>query len=1633
MARKPKSAAEPSTPATPPTQRAYTLRLRRAPGKCPHCGKDDCACWRNALWSTHEAVNKGAKVFGDWLLTLRGGLSHELAEPPPAKGKKRSDDDTATLRKNRRIVLVLSWLSVEDERGAPSNQTRVATGAEADSTRREKIVAALRSILSARGVGEQGIESWVADCADSLSSRIRNDAVWVNRSAAFDAATQEIGPSLTRDEVWDILEPFFGSREAYLAQVELKDDDTGEEEKAKDLVQKAGQWLSSRFGTGTGAAFASMAKVYRRMSAWARVELKRMKQQSGNQPDDSAGSVSAATAICSLATGIKKFKPISSDANGILKLISGPGYKSATRNIVKAWGDHANAVSKENLAKFAEVAAKDQAKCKGNVGGKGHRPWSDKILEFVEAACGFTYRQQDGRARHSEFAVMLDHAARRVSIGHSWIKRAEAQRRRFEEDAKRLVNVPNDAAAWLEEFVAERSGISGATAAGGEYRIRRRAFEGWEEIVKKWKRTSCKTEEDRIAAAREVQADPEIDKFGDIQLFEALAVDDAKCVWRQNDQATPDPLRDYVLGHDARFKQRHFKVPAYRHPDPLRHPVFGDFGNSRWEIKYAVHEAAKPNGAKRVPGANRVAWMKDRYGLRMGLWNGNTVGDVSLRWSSKRLTKDLALEVQSNNPSKQDVGRADRLGRAASGVRQGEIPSATKLFEMADWNGRLQAPRGQLDAIAERVEKHGWEAVAKKMRDRIEWLVTFSAKLECRGPFIEYAASFDDAAPAKPFVSRKGELAIKHGSNDKRNGDAKLILSRLPGLRILSVDLGHRFAASCAVWEAISTEDMAKACREHGHRKPQESDLFIHLTRTVKKERTEGRDKGKTVDVVETTIYRRIGSDRLPDGSEHPAPWARLDRQFFIKLQGEERPARAATNGKLKDGSPTETNEVAVVAKLARDLDLRHEDADDPTGRSVDELMRRAVRIATLGLKRHGRVAKIAYVFKPDCSGIPGMGGSLKAITRGDDDHVKFLTNALADWHALAIDTHWDSSAARQLWNQHIKPVPHGFEISEPTPPDPDAERPTRQQRRKSEDELREKLKPIAEHFAKIDPTSTKGIHEAWANVWNTDDGIERTKNDFEHTLIRDENGKVIGSYTSPKPGKEPCGGWHERLRMLTDWIMGWHLAGAQSKHWNRNVGGLSLTRIATMRSLYQLHKSFAMRPRPDKVQGAPERDESNAGVAQSILDAMERMREQRVKQIASRIVEAALGVGMERDRVWDEMKKKWRYPKRPRGLLYHEDGEGNAHGDQRFKTCHAVVIENLRSYRPDELQTRRENKALMSWSAGKVRKYLEEACQLHGLHLRKVMPNYTSRQCSRTGLPGVRCVDVFVDPTTGEPKTYWWKKALSAAKKKTGARNDTKTTGDAESRFIVDLADHLATLKNNGKSFPKSVRVPHNGGELFVAAPPWSCRDNGHCPCQLCDRKRALQADLNAAANIGLRALLDPDFPGRWWYIPAAMEAGWRVPAPKSCAGAAGLDGWKVAPKDGYLSADGMPLTAADDETVKQAEEAVDSAKTELDTAKKAAKKPGADQAALNTAKERHEQAKAALKEAKKAASQKEIVNIWQDPTAQRTSPSAGRWLETTAYWNTVKVRVLARLRPVNGLDEPGRPERVEGDDSPW
>jgi len=1380
----------------PVTQRAYTLRLR---GAAPN-GQS----WRDALWQTHEAVNKGAKAFGDWLLTLRGGLDHTLADTKVKGGKGKPDrDPTDEERKARRILLALSWLSVESRLGAPESLI-IASGKEPTKDRNDKVVAALEKILKARRVEQNEINAWKNDCLASLSAAIRDDAVWVDRSKAFDEAAKSIGCSLTREEVWDMLKGFFGSHEAYLNPAKGSDEessDTGQEEKAKDLVQKAGQWLSSRFGTGKGADFSRMVGVYQKVADWA-----------GACPGNNAGT----DAIANLAAALSEFTPISNDLQGVLGLISGPGYKSATRNLLTQI-DAKTTVTQADLTKLKDTAATDKEKCEPKIGSKGQRPYSNAILKDVESVCGFTYRvDKDGQpvsvahyskydddcswgsARHSEFAVILDHAARRVSLAHTWIKRAEAERRKFEEDAQKVDQVPKAAKDWLDQFCLERSGMSGALE---PYRIRRRAVGGWKEVVAAWSKNSCTSYDDRIGVARALQHDPEIDKFGDIQLLEALAENDAVCVWHKDGDAAkapdPQPLIDYALAAEAEFKKRHFKVPAYRHPDALLHPIFCDFGNSRWDIRFEIHENVQTSSP---------------HALLLTLWTGSGMNSVQLCWRSKRLAHDLALGQNAQNAGVSEVARADRLGRAASNATKSDKVKIAGLFEQETWNGRLQAPRQQLEAIAKRVEKHGWDENAKKMRDRLQWLVTFSARLQPQGPWCEFA---------KTNQLRIDPQYWPHAdANKTRKGQARIILSRLSGLRVLSVDLGHRYAAACAVWEAVNAEQVEKACQVVGHEAPKASDLYLHLKSKAMK-----RKKGNQVEVEETIVYRRIGADILPDGMPHPAPWARLDRQFLIKLQGEEEGVREASNKEIWavhqmeadlgrpvslidhlvasgwGGSDKQRARLEGLKQLGWNPAEKFEsggesdlgeasDAYRPS-LSVDELMSSAVRTMRLALKRHGDRARIAFAMTAACKPMPGdrkyYFTEAKELSMNDDQvtrsnkHVEFIQDALVLWHGLTSSRGWRDDAAKQLWNDHITRL-SGYKAPEEIGEDTSAA-----ERKKKQKENREKLHDVAKVLAE-DATLRKVLHDAWKKRWKEDD--ER---------------------------------WKKELRWFKDWIL--PRGKAVDDPAIRKVGGLSLLRLATLTEFRRkVQVGFFTRLQPDGI-----RAETKEQFGQSALDALEHLREQRVKQLASRIAEAALGIGRMRRPMGGKD------PKRPNGRV--------------DEPCHAIVIEDLSHYRPKETRTRRENRQLMTWSSSKVKKYLAEACQLYGLHLREVSAGYTSRQDSRTGAPGIRCQDV---PIKEFMRSAFWRKQVAWAEKK---RAEGK--GDSRERFLCNLNAIWKDKTMADWEQAGVVRVPLSGGEIFVSADPVSPVVKG------------LQADLNAAANIGLRALTDPDWPGKWWYVP--------------------------------------------------------------------------------------------------------------------------------------------------------------------
>jgi len=260
----PAATTTPARPEPVTTQRAYTLRLRPVvlPTDDDAQAKDKRRELNDTLWATHQAINSGAKAFGEWLLTLRGGLDHTLADAPtkPGKGKPESAP-TKDERRDRRVLLALSWLSVEDERGSPKEPGLIVaygdnckSAKDSQDGRDRKVVDALRAILAKRGLKPATIEEWVNDCQGSLKARIRDDAVWVNRSAAFDALAVS-WKTLSRANARLVLEEFFGSAAEWVTlPVPATDGDDDE--------HGGGTTAGGGGGGGDGAEFRTIARSF---------------------------------------------------------------------------------------------------------------------------------------------------------------------------------------------------------------------------------------------------------------------------------------------------------------------------------------------------------------------------------------------------------------------------------------------------------------------------------------------------------------------------------------------------------------------------------------------------------------------------------------------------------------------------------------------------------------------------------------------------------------------------------------------------------------------------------------------------------------------------------------------------------------------------------------------------------------------------------------------------------------------------------------------------------------------------------------------------------------------------------------------------------------------------------------------------------------------------------------------------------------------------------------------------------------------------------------------------------------------------------------------------------------------------
>ena len=267
-------------------------------------------------------------------------------------------------------------------------------------------------------------------------------------------------------------------------------------------------------------------------------------------------------------------------------------------------------------------------------------------------------------------------------------------------------------------------------------------------------------------------------------------------------------------------------------------------------------------------------------------------------------------------------------------------------------------------------------------------------------------------------------------------------------------------------------------------------------------------------------------------------------------------------------------------------------------------------------------------------------------------------------------------------------------------------------------------------------------------------------------------------------------------------------------KPWLRGQRGLSLARIEQLENFRRAILSLNRLLRHDigvKPEfGSQTRGESLPDPCQEITEKINRIKEDRVNQTAHLIIAQALGVRLKSDASQDEDRE-------------NADVHGEYEAIPGRSPVDLIVLEDLSRYTTDKSRSRSENSRLMKWCHRAINEKVKLLIEPFGIPVLEVFASYSSKFDSRTGAPGFRAAEV-----TATDRLFWQKTIEK----------------QPIARAVFDCLDALAI-----KGYKNARLVlPQNGGPLFVPAVK---SNQPLLPVR--------QADINAAVNIGLRAIAGP------------------------------------------------------------------------------------------------------------------------------------------------------------------------------
>jgi hypothetical protein len=303
-----------------------------------------------------------------------------------------------------------------------------------------------------------------------------------------------------------------------------------------------------------------------------------------------------------------------------------------------------------------------------------------------------------------------------------------------------------------------------------------------------------------------------------------------------------------------------------------------------------------------------------------------------------------------------------------------------------------------------------------------------------------------------------------------------------------------------------------------------------------------------------------------------------------------------------------------------------------------------------------------------------------------------------------------------------------------------------------------------------------------------------------------------------------------------------------------RGQRGLSMARIEQISELRRrwqsLNQSLRREIGQKPLTASEMRNDPIPDPCPDILTKLENIREQRVNQTAHLIVAQALGLKLREPQISAKSREIT-----------------DTHGEYEVvrPPVDMIVLEDLARYLSDQGRAKSENTRLMKWCHRAIMQKVKMLAEPFGIPVLETPAAYSSRFCSLTGTAGFRAAEVGWK----DRHEFRWRVLLEVNLTELQAEiakaaNNKHKLETLERQYEVAKAAHetFRELKKISLSDQPHLTLlaPQPGGPMFITT-----KQIAH-PAPATNRKQKgnvsvlpMQADLNAAANLALRAVAHP------------------------------------------------------------------------------------------------------------------------------------------------------------------------------